>query len=59
MLRAYPGKFAQRARKMCPQVVLRLVRFAARYRFRDQLVVADDVLCLAGGRQVQPAQAAS
>src|SRR5262245_14517702 len=57
VLRADTGKLAQRARKMRPQVFLGLVGFAARYRFRDQLVMADDVLRLAGGGQVQTAQA--
>src|SRR5262245_32359779 len=36
VLRADLGKLAQRARKMRPQVVLGIIGFAARYRFRDQ-----------------------
>lgn len=48
MLRTDLRKLAQRTRQMGAQMLLRFLRFAAGNRFRDQLVVTDDILRLAG-----------
>src|SRR5712672_1579303 len=54
--RANPGEFAERTRQMGAQMLLRLVGIAGIDRFRNQPVMAHDILRLAGRGQMQPAQ---
>src|SRR5262245_32281580 len=56
MRRANLRELAQRPRQMSAQMFLRFLRLTARNRLCDQLVMANDILRLAGRGQVQPAQ---